>query len=156
MFVAGQNENVVEEVVDAAQANTAATTVTITTKEITLAQVLKSLKTSKPRVKGIVFQEPGIMVEESVKPKKKDQIKLDEETSLRSFKRVNTFKPIRSKLVKGKEKREGDELIQESTKKQKVEDDKEAAELKQLMEIIPNKEEVAINAIPLAVKSKDY
>nr|GEZ39860.1 hypothetical protein [Tanacetum cinerariifolium] len=38
--------------------STAATTVTITTKEITLAQALKALKTSKPNVKGIVSQEP--------------------------------------------------------------------------------------------------
>ncbi|GJU05763.1 hypothetical protein Tco_1122193 [Tanacetum coccineum] len=42
VFVAGQNENVVEEVVDAAQVSTAATTVTITTEEITLAQALKA------------------------------------------------------------------------------------------------------------------
>nr|GEZ19770.1 hypothetical protein [Tanacetum cinerariifolium] len=91
VFVARQNENVVEEVVDAAQVSTAATNVTITTKEITLAQALEDLKTSKPKVKGIVFQEPdkstttttissqqshdkgnGIMIEEPVKPKKKD------------------------------------------------------------------------------------
>nr|GEX27890.1 ribonuclease H-like domain-containing protein [Tanacetum cinerariifolium] len=50
MFVAGQNENVVEEVVDAAQVSTAATTVIITTEEITLAQALEALKTSKPRL----------------------------------------------------------------------------------------------------------
>nr|GEX68172.1 protein kinase-like domain, concanavalin A-like lectin/glucanase domain protein [Tanacetum cinerariifolium] len=54
MFVAGQNKNVVEEVVDAAQVSTATTTVTITTEKITLAQALKALKTSKPKVKGIV------------------------------------------------------------------------------------------------------
>ncbi|GJZ69439.1 hypothetical protein Tco_0632989 [Tanacetum coccineum] len=48
VFVAGQNENVVEKVVNAAQVSTAATTVTITTEEITLAQALKALKTSKP------------------------------------------------------------------------------------------------------------
>ncbi|GKE94516.1 hypothetical protein Tco_1579371 [Tanacetum coccineum] len=71
----------------------------------------------------------------------------------RAFKRVNTFKDFRTKLVEGKEKRAGTELIQEITKKQKVEDDKETAELKQLMEIIPDEEEVAIDAIPLAVKS---
>nr|GEZ05956.1 hypothetical protein [Tanacetum cinerariifolium] len=101
MFVAGQNENIVEEVVDAAQVSTAATIVTITTEEITLAQVLKALKTSKPKVKGIVFQEPGksiittttissqqshdkgkrIMIEEPMKPKKKDQIRLDKEAA---------------------------------------------------------------------------
>ncbi|GJZ37865.1 hypothetical protein Tco_0584056 [Tanacetum coccineum] len=37
VIVAGQKENVVEEVVDAAQVSTAATTVTITTEEVTLA-----------------------------------------------------------------------------------------------------------------------
>ncbi|GKA00965.1 hypothetical protein Tco_0673630 [Tanacetum coccineum] len=56
-------------------------------------------------------------------------------------------------MVEGKEKRAGAELVQESTKKQKVEDDKETAEIKKLMEIIPDEEEVAIDAIPLAVKS---
>nr|GEW77058.1 hypothetical protein [Tanacetum cinerariifolium] len=50
-------------------------------------------------------------------------------------------------------KRAGEELTQESAKKQKVGDDKETTELKKLMKIIPNEEEVAIDAIPLAVKS---
>ncbi|GJY06751.1 hypothetical protein Tco_0373805 [Tanacetum coccineum] len=71
----------------------------------------------------------------------------------RAFKRVNTFEDFRTELVEGKEKRAGTELIQEITKKQKVEDDKEIAELKQLMKIILDEEEVAIDAIPLAVKS---
>ncbi|GKE45180.1 hypothetical protein Tco_1472464 [Tanacetum coccineum] len=101
VFLAGQNENVVEEVVDVAQVSTAATIVTINTKEITLAQALEALKTSKPKVKWIVFQEPstttttissqqsqdngkGITVEEPVKTmKKKDLIRLDEETAKR-------------------------------------------------------------------------
>ncbi|GJZ36206.1 hypothetical protein Tco_0582023 [Tanacetum coccineum] len=69
----------------------------------------------------------------------------------RAFKRVNTFEDFRTELVEGKEKRAGTELIQENTKKQKVEDDKETTELKQLMKVIPNEEEVAIDAIPLAV-----
>ncbi|GKA40097.1 hypothetical protein Tco_0732690 [Tanacetum coccineum] len=59
VFDAWQNENVVEEVVDAAQVSTAATTVTITTEEITLAQELATLKTSKPKLKGVAFQEPS-------------------------------------------------------------------------------------------------
>ncbi|GJZ63393.1 hypothetical protein Tco_0619814 [Tanacetum coccineum] len=69
----------------------------------------------------------------------------------KAFKRVNTFKDFRTKLVEGKEKRAGTELVQEITKKQKVEDNKETAELKQLMKIIPDEDEVAINAIPLVV-----
>nr|GEV12516.1 ribonuclease H-like domain-containing protein [Tanacetum cinerariifolium] len=100
VFVAGQNKNVIEEVVDAAQVSAATTTVIITTKEITLAQALEALKTSKPKVKGIVFQElgkfttttkipsqqsqdkgKGIMIKESMKPKKKDQTRIDEEAA---------------------------------------------------------------------------
>nr|GEU77974.1 ribonuclease H-like domain-containing protein [Tanacetum cinerariifolium]GEV06744.1 ribonuclease H-like domain-containing protein [Tanacetum cinerariifolium] len=110
-----------------------------------------------------------IMIEEPMKPKKKDQIRLDEEAAKRihtqivkdeiqkmfdkSFIRENTFEDFRTKLVGGKEKRAGEELIQESTKRQKVEDDKEKAELKQLIETIPDEKGVAIEAIPLAVKS---
>ncbi|GJT81792.1 hypothetical protein Tco_1056134 [Tanacetum coccineum] len=79
--------------------STAATTVTITTEEITLAQALEALKTSKPKVQGVFIQElgestttttisskqsqdkgKGIMIEEPMKSmKKKDLIRLDEE-----------------------------------------------------------------------------
>nr|GEX67733.1 putative ribonuclease H-like domain-containing protein [Tanacetum cinerariifolium] len=109
IFVAEQevvhdvNENVAEEVVNVAQDSTATTT--ITTEEITLTQALEALKNSKPKVKGIVIQEQkdpckstttatipkqqshdkgkGIMIEEPVKPKKKDQIRLDKEATKR-------------------------------------------------------------------------
>ncbi|GJS78619.1 hypothetical protein Tco_0728500 [Tanacetum coccineum] len=43
-------------------------------------------------------------------------------------------------------------MEQESIKKQKVDEDKETTELQRLIEIIPDKEEVAIDAIPLATK----
>nr|GFC44370.1 hypothetical protein [Tanacetum cinerariifolium] len=71
----------------------------------------------------------------------------------KEFRRVNTFEDFIIELVEGKEKSVGEELVQEITKKQKVEDDKEMTELKQLMETIPDEEELAIDAIPLAVKS---
>ncbi|GKA01536.1 hypothetical protein Tco_0674201 [Tanacetum coccineum] len=252
VFVVGQNENVVEEVVDVAQVSTLATTATITTEEITLAQALEAIKTSKPKVKGIDFQEP----EEHVKTmKKKDLIRLDEEIASklqakfdkekdlqerklkknkkpilqaeeqeelsveekaklfqqllekrrkhfaaksaeekrnkpptqaqqrkimciylknmegkkpkdlknksfdsiqkmfdRAFKRVTTFIDFRTDLVEGSSKRAGEELEQESTKKQKVDEDKDIAELQSLMKVIPDKEEVEIDAIPLATK----
>nr|GEZ15572.1 hypothetical protein [Tanacetum cinerariifolium] len=76
VFVVGKNKNVVKEVVDDAQVSTAATTVTISIKEITLAQALEALKTSKPKDKG-----KGTIIKEPVKPKKKDQIRLDEEAA---------------------------------------------------------------------------
>ncbi|GJR34798.1 hypothetical protein Tco_1210482 [Tanacetum coccineum] len=70
----------------------------------------------------------------------------------RAFKRVNTFVDFITDLVKGSSKRAGEELEQKSTKKQKVDEDKNTAELQSLMEVIPDEEDVAIDAIPLATK----
>ncbi|GJY05991.1 hypothetical protein Tco_0371931 [Tanacetum coccineum] len=63
--------------------------------------------------------------------------------------------------MEGSSKRASTKLEQEVTKKQKVDDvqeiakvdnDQEAAKIKEFMEIVPDREEVAIYAIPLAVK----
>nr|GEX23568.1 hypothetical protein [Tanacetum cinerariifolium] len=85
---------------------TAATTTTISIDEVTLAQALAELKHTKPKAKakGIVFHEPeestttaaaiipksksqdkgkAIIIEEPMKLKKKDQIQLDEEVTLK-------------------------------------------------------------------------
>ncbi|GJY93209.1 hypothetical protein Tco_0508991 [Tanacetum coccineum] len=84
----------------------------------------------------------------------------------KAMKRVNTFVDMDTKLVGGSEvreegretreesssKRASDELEQEPSKKQKMEDDKETAELQSMMEVIPDEEEVAVDAIPLATK----
>ncbi|GKC09432.1 hypothetical protein Tco_1001042 [Tanacetum coccineum] len=79
----------------------------------------------------------------------------------RAFKRVNTFVDIRTYLVEGSSKRAGDEVEQEVTKKKKVydvqettevDDDQETAKIKELMKIVSDEEEVAIDAIPLATK----
>ncbi|GJR63798.1 hypothetical protein Tco_1505960 [Tanacetum coccineum] len=96
----------------------------------------------------------------------------------KAFKRVNTFVDFRTKLVEGTEieensmkeevmeesskraeiaqesnsKRAGDELEQENTKKQKVDDDQEATKMKELMKIVSDEEEVVVDAIPLATK----
>ncbi|GJX19585.1 hypothetical protein Tco_0222262 [Tanacetum coccineum] len=71
----------------------------------------------------------------------------------RAFKRVNTFVDFRTDLVEGSSKRAREELEQESTKKHKVDEDKDITELQSLMKVIPDEEEVAIDAVPLATKS---
>ncbi|GJV36451.1 uncharacterized mitochondrial protein-like protein [Tanacetum coccineum] len=71
----------------------------------------------------------------------------------RAFDRVNTFVYFRTDLVKGSSKRAGEELEQESTKKQKMDEDKDTVELQILMEVISDEEEVAIDVVPLATKS---
>ncbi|GJY49493.1 hypothetical protein Tco_0439449, partial [Tanacetum coccineum] len=81
------------------------------------------------------------------------------------MKRVNTFIDKDTELEEGSEvraeaeiaqesssKRAGTELEQESIKKQKVDEDKETAELQRLIEVVLDKEEVAIDVIPLATK----
>ncbi|GJT44436.1 hypothetical protein Tco_0953151 [Tanacetum coccineum] len=89
---------------------------------------------------------------------------------------INNFKPMDSKEVKSSEKkaegsrkksigkkRAGNEQKQESSKRQRMKDDKETdeheeveeddeAEMKKHMEIVQDKEEIAIDAIPLATK----
>ncbi|GJY56321.1 retrovirus-related pol polyprotein from transposon TNT 1-94 [Tanacetum coccineum] len=86
----------------------------------------------------------------------------------KAFKRVNTFVDFKTELVEGTKmeeslkkaevmeesssKRARDELEQDNAKKQKVDDDQEAAKMKELMKIVPDKEEVAVDAIPLATK----
>ncbi|GJZ77544.1 hypothetical protein Tco_0642216 [Tanacetum coccineum] len=67
----------------------------------------------------------------------------------RAFKRVNTFVDFRTDLVEGSSKRVGEELEQESTKKQKMDEDKDTTELQSLIEVIPDEEEVVIDVVPL-------
>nr|GEU69484.1 hypothetical protein [Tanacetum cinerariifolium] len=114
VFIARKNENFVEEVVDATQVITATTIVTITTEEITLAQALEALKTSKPKVKEIVFKSQKL---KDLKLKEFDGI---QEMFDIAFRRLNTFEDFKPALEEGKEKRAGEELEQEITKKRKV------------------------------------
>ncbi|GJU42330.1 hypothetical protein Tco_1195287 [Tanacetum coccineum] len=66
----------------------------------------------------------------------------------KAMKRVNTFVDMDTELV------EGEELEQESSKKHKLEEDKETEELKQCLEIIPDYgDDVTIDATPLSTKS---
>ncbi|GJW91423.1 retrovirus-related pol polyprotein from transposon TNT 1-94, partial [Tanacetum coccineum] len=222
--------------VNALNVSTAATTAIITTEEITLAQALEALKTSKPKVKGIVFQEPGksttttttiiyslqsqdkgkgIMAKikadnelaQRLQAEEQEELFVEEKEKLfqqlleqrrnhfaaksakekrnkpptqaqqrkimctylknmegkkpqdlknkyfdsiykmfdRAFKMVNTFVYFRTDLVEGSSKRAGEELEQERTKKQKVDEDKDTTELQSLMEVIPDEKEVAID-----------
>ncbi|GKE84646.1 hypothetical protein Tco_1558388, partial [Tanacetum coccineum] len=65
----------------------------------------------------------------------------------------NKPKDLKNKSFDSIQKIRGrEELEQKSTKKQKVDEDKDTAELQSLMEVILDEEEVAIDAIPLAVK----
>ncbi|GJZ02416.1 putative ribonuclease H-like domain-containing protein [Tanacetum coccineum] len=126
----------VEKVVSTAKVTTESAR-TITVDELTLTQTLIEIKAAKPKDKG-----QAKMIESEKPLKKKDQIMYDQEGFKfkvikdmfdKAFKRVNTFVDYKTELVEGSaireeessSKRAGDELEQEPTKKQRVDDDKE-------------------------------
>ncbi|GJY50520.1 hypothetical protein Tco_0441367 [Tanacetum coccineum] len=159
---------------------------TITNVELTLAQTLAELKSTRPKIKGVVMQKPSestptislqlpshvkgqgskvkgkAKVIDPEKPlKKKDQIKFDEKEAFRlqaKFDEEDRLAKEKAELLgisqhclevmeESSSKRAGDELEQENAKKQKVDDDQEAAKMKELMKIVPNEEKV-VDAIP--------
>ncbi|GKB96203.1 hypothetical protein Tco_0982340 [Tanacetum coccineum] len=66
--------------------------------------------------------------------------------------RIERYSKLKNRKKESSSKRAGDELEQEVAKKQKIDDDKEKAELQSLMEIAFDKEDEAIDFIPLATK----
>nr|GEV75290.1 ribonuclease H-like domain-containing protein [Tanacetum cinerariifolium] len=189
--VVGKDVSAIEEVNAATIATfvtgtttTAAITPTISMDEITLAKALIKIKTSRPKAKGIVMQEPsetptptpivssqqpskvqdkgkGIMVEEPLKIKKKDQISFDKQEALRlqaefdeeerlsrgKMKPTMLSKKTKEIAQEGSSKRARDELEQDIAKKQRIEDKNESAELKRCLEIVSDdRDDVTIDA----------
>ncbi|GJR71694.1 putative ribonuclease H-like domain-containing protein [Tanacetum coccineum] len=78
----------------------------------------------------------------------------------KTMKWVDLFVPMDSEVVKDSEKgaeessskREGIELEQEVSKKQKIDDDQDEAEMKKHMEIVFDEEELVFDVVPLAIK----
>ncbi|GJZ46544.1 hypothetical protein Tco_0594140 [Tanacetum coccineum] len=95
-------------------------------KPLTKAQQKKTMITYLKNMKGWKHKD--------LKSKDFDSIK---ELFDKSFKMVNMFMDYRT------------DLVEETTK---VDDDQEAAKIKELLKIIPDEEEVAIDVIPLATK----
>nr|GEV58189.1 reverse transcriptase domain-containing protein [Tanacetum cinerariifolium] len=141
VFVAKQDENVVEKEVDAAKVQV------ILLQQLLQSQLMKLLwlkhfqtkaskeKRNKPPTQA---QQRKIMCTylKNMEGKKLKDLKNKSFDTIqkmfdKAFKRVNTFEPISSELVQGSSKRARTELEQESSKKQKIDDDKETAKLKQ-------------------------
>ncbi|GJU06375.1 hypothetical protein Tco_1122805 [Tanacetum coccineum] len=94
VFVAGQNENVVEEIVDAAQINEA----------------------------NIAWDDIQAKVDADYQLAEKLQVEEQEQFTIEE-------KATLTELLEGSSKKAGEELEQESTKKQKVDEDKDTSEL---------------------------
>nr|GEY03579.1 hypothetical protein [Tanacetum cinerariifolium] len=144
VIVAGKKDKVIEETID----------------EITLAEALMEIKKQSPKWQELLLKSQA----KNLKGKSFDVIN---KMFDKAYKRVNTFVAMDTEVVEGSGKkaaveesslkRAGTELEQEVTKKQKiddakVDDDQEKSKMKELMVIIPNKEKVAIDDIPLATK----
>ncbi|GJZ47090.1 hypothetical protein Tco_0600922 [Tanacetum coccineum] len=126
----------------------------ITDVEITLAQALAELKSAKPttaastrpRAKGLVIHEQEQAPTPIVSSQQPSQAKIQDKS------KAKMIEPEHVKKLSKKDQLKLDEEVAQSIKKQKLDEDKEIAELQRLIEVVPDKEEVAIDAIPLATK----
>ncbi|GJV35289.1 hypothetical protein Tco_1407766 [Tanacetum coccineum] len=107
-------------------------------------------KTQQKKIMITYLKNMEVWKHKDLKSKDFDSIK---ELFDKAFTRINMFVDFRTELVEGSSKRVREELEQESTKKQKVDEDKDTSELQSLMKVIPDEEEVAIDVVPLATKS---
>ncbi|GKC17047.1 hypothetical protein Tco_1013829, partial [Tanacetum coccineum] len=155
--------------INAASIATIVSAATITEVDLNLAQPLAELKSTKPKVTTVTAA--TTITAASTRPKAKGlchsrnrrknqqptpivfllhnhHSQVQDKTELVE----GSSKKAEAEVMEGSSKRVGDELEQEATKNQKINDDQETAELQSMMEVIPNEEEVGIDAIPLATK----
>ncbi|GKB48533.1 hypothetical protein Tco_0899286 [Tanacetum coccineum] len=113
----------------------ASPTETIIADDLTLAQTLIEIRSAKPKVKGVMIGEQS---ESTTRTRKVDEVRAEGSKT----------------VAEGSSKRAGEELEQESSKKQKLEEDKESEELKKCLEIIlDDGDDVTIDATLLSIKS---
>ncbi|GJZ94096.1 putative reverse transcriptase, RNA-dependent DNA polymerase [Tanacetum coccineum] len=178
VFVVEQSEKVVEEVVSTAEVSAAAT---ITIEEITLAQALAELRSAKPKIvdksqckadrllaKRLQAREQEELTDEhkarlfiellekrkkhfaalrAQEKRNKPPTKAQKKSTMSAY--LKNMAGYKQSQLKNKARKE---LEQEVAKKQKIDDDQEEAEMKKLIKVAPDEEEVAIDAIPLATK----
>ncbi|GKD96720.1 hypothetical protein Tco_1380617, partial [Tanacetum coccineum] len=145
--------NVVEEVVEVINTANAATIITV--DDITLAQALMKIKSTKPKEKGAKI-DANHQLAERIQAQEQEELSIEEKATLFQQlleKRRKHFAAKRAEKKRNKPPTKAQQRKIIAFKTQKVEDNKEIAKLKQCLEIIPDEEEVTIEAIPLAVKS---
>ncbi|GJY68361.1 hypothetical protein Tco_0471343 [Tanacetum coccineum] len=152
-----EKANVVEE---PSESITKTPTFTTTTAATTITAV-----STRPRAKGFVIHEQEQAPTPTVSSQQPSQVKVQdkgkgimvEEPMVEQVKPIKRLEQIRlDEELESSSKRAGDELEQESSKKQKLEEDKESEELKQCLEIIlDDGDDVTIDATPLSTKSSN-
>ncbi|GKD31654.1 hypothetical protein Tco_1242432, partial [Tanacetum coccineum] len=176
---ANAEEVEVEKVVSTAEVITNSATI-ITVDELTLAQTLIEIKATKPKVRGVVIQEPSEITTQLQKQHQMHQnLHMTKKTHFAKLKAekktTNQSSKLESNVYLSKNmagfthnqlKNKSFNEVQKAFDKtmswidlfvpmdsEMVKDRaKEEAEMKKLIEIFPDKEEVAIDAIPLATK----
>ncbi|GJU36565.1 retrovirus-related pol polyprotein from transposon TNT 1-94 [Tanacetum coccineum] len=115
---------------------------------------------TRPRAKGLVIHEQEQAPTPTVSSQQPSQLNVHDKAWDDVQARVEVDYQLAQRLqaqeqekLTGEEKAKLTKLVEENSKKaeQKVDKDKETVELQRLIEVVPDKEEVAIDAIPLAV-----
>ncbi|GJR89535.1 hypothetical protein Tco_0213546 [Tanacetum coccineum] len=127
-------------------------TITTTTNAITV-----TAASTRSKAKGLVIHEQKQATTPIVSSQQPSQLNVqdkEEEANIVSWDNVQAMIDADYQMAQQiqAEEQEKLNLQQESIKKQKVDEDKETAELQRLIKVFPDKEEVAIDAIPLATK----
>ncbi|GJR35250.1 hypothetical protein Tco_1210934 [Tanacetum coccineum] len=132
-------------------AATTTTTTAITKVDLTLAQALAELRSAKPKLQAEEEEQARLAREKAEEVEEAniswDNVKdIEEQVKVQNSKlfdqamtRVNMFIDIDTELVKESSKKVEAEMAQE-------------VELQSMMEVIPDEEEVVVDAIPLATK----
>nr|GEX54886.1 hypothetical protein [Tanacetum cinerariifolium] len=130
------------------EVSVAAITSQIFMDDITLAKALIDIKTSKPKAKGTVIQEPNCELATRLQEEGRGELTIKEKSSKKAVKGSEKVEECGSKRVAKK-------LEQEDAKRQRIKEENESAELKRCLEIIPedDDDDVIIEATPLSSKS---
>ncbi|GKC32489.1 putative ribonuclease H-like domain-containing protein, partial [Tanacetum coccineum] len=148
----------------------ATTTTTLVTRPMAKGLVIQEQKIAREKEEAnaaLIAQWNNIQDKVETDYELAQRLQAEEQEELTIAEKVNTFIDMDTEVVGGSEvrakgsetiaqesslKRAGDELEQEKAKKQKIDNDQEEAEMKKLMEIVPDEEEVTVEAIPVATK----
>ncbi|GJX38627.1 putative ribonuclease H-like domain-containing protein [Tanacetum coccineum] len=131
VFVAEQNEKVIEEVVSTAEVSAAAT---ITTEDITLAQALAELRSANLRDPA-EEEEQARLARLAREKAEKANISWDNVQAMIEANRVNMFVDMDTELVKERSQKAEAEMAQESSSKRAGEELEQEVAKKQKMEV---------------------
>ncbi|GJY23745.1 hypothetical protein Tco_0397403 [Tanacetum coccineum] len=121
--------------------------VTTVGEVVTIAEITTA--STRPKAKGLVIHKEEQATTPKVSSQQPSQVNVQDKGK---GKMVEPKKPMKKKELIRLDEEIASKLQAEFDEEQKLEEDKETAELQRLIKVVPDKEELAIDVIPLATK----